>query len=127
MEIFIRQGGAQVPKVILDKEKNRFEISGHSLPEDVFSFYNPILEWLDNYMKSPNENTEFVLKMSYFNTASSKMIYEILNRLSILYENGHNVRVKWYYADDDEDMEEAGKEYAEMVDIPFDFIPYPAD
>jgi hypothetical protein len=126
MEIIFREGGSQVPRVILDKENNKFEISGHSLPEDVATFYQPILNWLDEYVKTPNEKTEVILKMIYFNTASSKMLYEIMSRLSMLKEQGHSVMIKWYYAEDDEDMEEAGREYAEMVEIPFEFISYPA-
>jgi hypothetical protein len=127
MEIIFREGNAQRPRVILDKENNKFEISGHSLPEDAISFYSPILSWLDEYSKTPNENTEFTLKMIYYNTASSKVIYEIFARLSLLNEQGHNIKVKWYYAEDDEDMEEAGHEFAGMVDLPFEFIPYPPE
>ncbi|UCG26855.1 MAG: SiaC family regulatory phosphoprotein, partial [Bacteroidales bacterium] len=37
------------PKVVLDPEKNTFEISGESRPKDVPAFYKPILEWLDDF------------------------------------------------------------------------------
>jgi hypothetical protein len=33
--------------------------------------------------------------------------------------------VKWHYPEDDEDMAEAGNEYADIVDLPFEQIPYP--
>lgn len=127
MEIIFHEGEKQLPRVILDKENNKFEISGHSLPEDVYEFYSPIIKWLDEYIESPNEKTEVTMKMVYFNTASSKMLYEILSKLTILYEKGHKIKILWYYADDDEEMEEAGKEFEEMVEIPFEFISYPAD
>ena len=45
-------------------------------------------------------------------------------KLEEISEAGHEVLVKWYYPDDDEDMEEAGKEYAEIVGIPFEQVPY---
>jgi len=37
------------PKVLLDTEKNKFEIAGESRPEDAGKFYGPILDWLDKY------------------------------------------------------------------------------
>lgn len=127
MEIIFHEGESNLPRVILDKEKNKFEISGRSLPEDVHAFYSPIIKWLEEYIQSPNENTEVIVKMVYFNTASSKMIYEIFEKLATLYKRGNKVKIYWYYADDDEEMEEAGKEYEDMVEMPFEFISYPAD
>ncbi|MFC2137468.1 DUF1987 domain-containing protein [Bacteroidota bacterium] len=127
MEIIFNESKAQLPKVVLDKENNKFEISGQSIPEDVISFYTPILEWLDKYSESPNENTQVALKMVYYNTASSKMIFEIIKRLDDMYINNHASRVLWYYAEDDEDMEEAGKKFEEMFTVPFEFIGYDPD
>ena len=124
MEVLFFEGESHLPRVLLDKENNKFEISGHSLPEDVHAFYMPVIQWLDEYIQSPNENTEVVMKMVYFNTASSKMLYEIMEKLEELNNNGHDVKIIWHYAEDDEEMEEAGKEYEEMVDVPFEFISY---
>ena len=45
-------------------------------------------------------------------------------KLEELHENGNDVLIKWYYPDDDEDMQEAGEEYAEIVDVPFEQISY---
>jgi hypothetical protein len=112
------------PKVILDADNEIFEISGMSMPEDVNMFYEPVLNWLEEYMKNPNKETEFIFKLTYFNTASSKLILDILYKLEEIFENGYSVRVSWYYAEDDEDMKESGEEYAELVEIPFDLISY---
>jgi hypothetical protein len=34
------------------------------------------------------------------------------------------VLVRWYFPDEDEDMQEAGEEYADMVDVPFEMVSY---
>ncbi|MBC7124936.1 MAG: DUF1987 family protein, partial [Bacteroidales bacterium] len=39
-------------------------------------------------------------------------------------EGSHDVLVRWYYPEDDEDMQEAGEEYADIVDVPFEQIGY---
>ncbi len=110
------------PMIVFDPENNIFEISGRSLPEDASLFYEPILDWLKEYAKSPNELTELHIKMNYFNTASSKLLLDILMIIEEMVENGHNCTIKWFYTEDDEDMEEAGEEYSELVDIPFELI-----
>ncbi len=120
MEILNLEGTEDTPKILLDKNNGIFEISGRSLPEDSTEFYNPILEWLDNYSKAPNANTDFDFKLEYFNTASSKLILDVLSKL----EEIPGIKVNWYFHEDDEDMEEAGEEFSELVDIEFEFKTY---
>ena len=124
MEKIIREETDETPKVILDVESGVFEFSGKSLPEDVTQFFNPILDWFDNYSLSPNSETKVAFKMDYFNTASSKLILDILMKLEEINEAHGGVMVHWYFLEDDEDMEEAGEEYADIVEVPFKNISY---
>lgn len=124
MEPIKIMGTDDTPKVILDPDSELFEISGRSLPEDVSTFYEPILKWLEEYKESPAGKTVFAFKLQYFNTASSKAILDVLMKLESISEAGNEVQIKWYYPEDDEDMEEAGEEYADIVDIPFEQISY---
>jgi len=112
------------PGVRLDAASEIFELSGRSLPEDVIKFYKPILDWLDEYAQSPNAQTVFDFKLSYFNTASSKIILDVLMKLEGMYDAGKNITIKWHFPSDDEDMEEAGKEYAEIVSVPIELVEY---
>ena len=127
MEVIKIVGTDDTPSVTLDVANEIFEISGRSLPEDVASFYEPILEWLDGYSEEAIEKTVFNFKLVYFNTASSKMLLDILLKLEEMYESGKEVLIKWHFPDDDEDMEEAGEEYADIVEVPFEQIGYSMD
>ncbi|MFQ3579957.1 MAG: DUF1987 domain-containing protein [Bacteroidales bacterium] len=124
MEPIKLQGTDDTPSVILDKANGIFEFSGRSLPEDVNAFYEPILEWLSEYSESPNEQTVVNFKLVYFNTASSKLILDILMKFEEINEKGSDVLIRWFYPEDDEDMQEAGEEYADIVEIPFEQISY---
>ena len=124
MEVINIAGTDDTPNVILDKDNAKFEISGRSLPEDVNMFYEPILEWIDAYAEAPVEKTEFHFKLEYFNTASSKVILDILLKFEEIVESGNDVVIKWHYHEEEEDMLEAGEEYADIVEIPFDYISY---
>lgn len=105
------------PEVTLDQKHERFELAGRSLPEDSVEFYNPVLSWLRTYGQSPNASTNFHIKLEYFNTASSKLILDLLYVLKEI----KGIQVTWHYYEDDEAIDEAGHEFAEQVDIPFVF------
>ena len=120
MEILNLEGTEDTPKIILNKKNGIFEISGRSLPEDSAEFYRPVLEWIEAYSAEPNPSTDFTLKLEYFNTASSKLILDVLSAL----EDIKGTKIMWYFHEDDEDMEEAGEEFSELVEIPFEFKTY---
>jgi len=123
MEQIKIQSTADTPFVFLNKFENTFEISGNSMPEDVRHFYNPIISWLDQYKADPNPLTSFGFNLNYFNSASSKVVLEILEKLKAIQEKGFKVEVIWYYAEDDTDIFDSGKEFEQMVKIPFKFEP----
>ena len=122
MEPLIFEGKEDTPKIILNSETNLFQISGRSLPEDAASFYAPVLRWLDDFsaLKTNNPNVNFEVRLEYFNTASSKLLLDIFTKLENLIQSGKKVVIEWYYSEDDEDMLEAGEEYSELIDVPFE-------
>jgi hypothetical protein len=124
MEIIRIKATEDTPTVILDSTEKIYEISGRSLPEDVVAFYQPVLQWLSELEKNPINDFELSIKLEYFNTASSKLILDILLKLEEIYLNGTPLKVKWFYLSSDTDMKEAGEEYSEIVGLPFVITEY---
>lgn len=109
------------PEVVLSDKEGTFKISGRSLPEDAFWFYNPIVEWLSGYSKTPLSNTEFHFKLEYFNTASAKQIFKIANILSNI-SKSNPVKIKWHYDEGDRDMQASGERFSKLCGMPFELI-----
>lgn len=122
-----RQATEDTPAVVLDPEKGIFLLSGRSLPENVNDFYEPILQWFDAYSKNPLKKTVVNVRLEYFCTASSKLLYDLLIKLDDLYAKGYDVTIKWHYPHNDEEIYRSGKEFAEMLDVPFVFNAYDED
>jgi len=99
------EGTKTTPSVILDPNPNNpiFEISGMSISDDLFNFYNPIYIWLEEYFKNPLPKTIFDFKLEFFNTASSKYLLDILIKLEDMKDERHKVKIRWHYPDDDDD------------------------
>jgi len=112
------------PEVNLDPQQNKFEISGKSLPENAMMFYDPIIGWLEDYAKNPNEITIFNLKLNYFNSSSARKIVELLSILEKIKEDGNDVRIFWHYKSHDDIMRERGEELKMVLDIPFELKSY---
>jgi len=122
MNTFKRQKTSHHPEVILDAESGVFEINGRSLPEQVLKLYDPILEWIEEYTLVPHEQTILKINLDYVNSSSTKYLLEILKKLNVYFNEGNKVLVKWYFDEYDEDCEESGEEYAELLDLEFELI-----
>ncbi len=112
------------PKVVLDKQNNYFEISGRSIQENVFEFYDPIYNWLIKYSKNPNKKTKFILDFDYINSASTKQLIKILIALEKISQSDDDIIVIWKYEKDDELMEEKGDEIFSILNLPYVLLPY---
>jgi len=112
------------PEVIFDGDNGELFMAGISFPENVERFYTPIMMWLEEYSQNPLDKTNVLFKFEYFNTSSSKKIYDILMLLDIIRKKGKEINIKWLYSDDDEDIRSAGIRYSNMIDIPFEYESY---
>jgi hypothetical protein len=112
------------PYVCLNKDSNIFEITGKSKPTNVFEFYDPILNWLDQYMESPNPKTVLSIKLEYLNSASAKVINYLIKKLERAIKKGKEANVLWHYSIHEPDMKELGENYSYMYNIPFEFKSY---
>jgi hypothetical protein len=117
---FKSEGTLNTPAISLNAESQVLTFSGRSLPENAPQFYSPVFDWCNSFLVGCNKNlpTIFEFKLEYFNTSSSKLIYELLKLLSQL----PNLEVHWYYEPDDEDLIEAGEEFSELISAKFKFI-----
>jgi len=112
----------KTPKVYMAPQEGLFEISGRSIPEDSVGFYKQVMDWLDEYSKSPAGKTPFKFELEYFNTSSSKNILEVLKKLESIFQAGNDVTITWYYDEDDEDMEETGEDYKALLSVPVELV-----
>lgn len=118
------------PEISLDIESKKFSFKGVSRPEDVFKYYQPAINWLkeleqnimmhsDAKYNIPQIDVDFHL--TYFNSASSKMLLQILECIKKIQDIGIQVNIDWYYDENDEQMFDDGNDLSESIGIPFNF------
>jgi hypothetical protein len=112
----------QTPKVEFNAADNTITFMGRIMCEDASDFFEPINNWLQEYEIEAPEKTWLNLNLEYINTSSSKCLLNMLKRFEQMKSKGKGVEVNWIYEQDDEDMEEAGKDFHQMLDMPFNFV-----
>jgi len=100
------------PKIRMDAENGMIEIVGKSYPENTFEFYNPVMEWIEEYFQNPQEKTTINMEIIYFNSSSSKLFFDFFD---ILEENQEKsqIIINWIYDQENESAKEAGEEFQE--------------
>ena len=122
MENITLEGSAKTPTITFLANEGKLELKGRSIPENSVEFYKPLNEWIDAYGVAPQSETVVDIKLEYFNTSSSKCILDLFKKLEGINGKGTDVKVNWYFEEDDEDMEEAGQDYQAIISLPFKII-----
>lgn len=95
-----------------------FNIKGVSVPTDPKSFYLPIIDWLDAFLKVQDKNSYFLINvdLGYFSPSSLLQLIKIFRKL----EAFHNASINWYY--EDSDLKEAGEELCDILKMHINLI-----
>jgi hypothetical protein len=110
------------PAVDFSASSGLCTLEGESFLEETSNFYAPLLEWITEYVTTGKPIT-FEIKLTYFNTSTSKWILNILHTLKAYIDKGGEVKVNWYFFKDDIDMAEEIEDYIIDAGIDINKIP----
>jgi len=110
------------PMVNFDPGQGIIEMKGNSNPANSLRFYSQVMLGLDEYISKENKGLTANLYFGYFNTSSSKCLYDILKKFTAIQRNGREVTINWYYKEHDPDMREVGQDFSDILNLKFNFI-----
>lgn len=117
------EGDFKNPSVLFDGNEGNLRIEGKSIPERTGEFYQPLLDWLDEYFAEDHPVTTLNLNLEYCNSSSTRYILNILEKVEAYFKKGNKVVVNWHYEEDDEDMRDLGQSYQESLELDIELIP----
>ncbi len=112
------------PGVTFSPVEGVMKLDGRSIPENPGDFFDPIIEWLDDYFNEPASLTRFDMNLEYVNSGSSKYLLGIFRIIKKKHDEGRMCIINWYYEEDDEAIFSLGEHYKNTVKIPFNLIEY---
>ncbi|MDF1574105.1 MAG: DUF1987 domain-containing protein [Bacteroidales bacterium] len=101
-----------------------FKLSGNSILSDPRKFFQPIVEWVEDYIKNPVDKTTVDLKLEYVDTASVQSVFDIMRMFKPLQDLDKEVSVNFYFEFDDPELLELGEIMEGRLGIKFNFIEY---
>jgi len=110
------------PLISFDPEEGLLEMKGRSSPENSIQFYQAIIDSLEDYAKISENGLIANFAFEYFNTSSSKCLFDVFKKLAKIQAKGVNLVINWFYEEGDEDMMEAGEDYSDLLDLDFNFL-----
>jgi hypothetical protein len=75
------QDSPYYPEVNFDAVTGVCEIKGESYMEEAYKFYTPLLNWLREYTLTEGNAVNFNVKLTYFNTNSSRLLLDLFDIL----------------------------------------------
>jgi hypothetical protein len=109
------------PEIIMNPE-GIIKIRGRSIHENVAEFFQPVSDWITEYIENPAEVTSVDLNLEYFNSASAKIFISLLQKVTYVQLKHKKFSINWYYEEGDEDILERGEYFSSVLDVPFNFI-----
>ncbi len=113
-----------IPTVDFNSETGNCILEGESFLEDTIEFYDPLIQWLEEFTTEVKNPLTFEIKLTYFNTSTSRSILDLLNIIKDYEEDGGEVLINWYYDEDDIDMEEDIEDYMLDTGLEIEMIPF---
>ena len=99
------------PEVEFDVTSGVCELAGESYMEEAYKFYTPLLSWLKEYSQSEGNAITLNVKLTYFNTNSSRLLLDMFDILKKAKDEGREVVINWYYEEDDPDVQEEVEDF----------------
>lgn len=106
----------KTPQVDFSFATGNLILHGKSIMENATKFYEPLIKWINEYIKDPRPTTNLRLNLAYFNTASSIWIAKIVKILSKINNPDYLLFIHLYF--DLEDYDEMGTEDLKDALIP---------
>lgn len=111
------------PEIDFNTDLCEFSIEGLSILTNVQSFYQPVIDWLEEYSKDPPPSLLVRFNLIYYNLASAKRFMFLVYVLSNMKRKGCDLLVEWKFFKDDDFMKEFGEDLSQHFDIPFALVP----
>ncbi len=103
------------------KTDGHLSITGVSIPENVNSFYQPALDWIEKLSLDCPPKLVVSFDFEYLNTSSTSLVLRLLKKIVSLPINKIDLHVIWKHDSDDDDMKEQGVILQNLIDHPFNF------
>lgn len=99
------------PEVDFRFDTHQLHLRGESYPENAAAFYGEVIAQLKAYLAAQTaRHIDVHIALAYFNSSSTKMLFNLIAALDDAVEAGNQVVLHWYHDAEDDTILEFGQE-----------------
>jgi hypothetical protein len=111
-----------LPYFSLDEINGIIELKGRSIAVEADEHFEPILDYLQNFLMYNPMDMTITIQLEFFNTKTSRILLNMFKMVKkSVDENDCKLTVNWHY-DNDEDSKDAGQDYQNILGVAFNFV-----
>ena len=111
------------PYVLIDEAEGYIRFKGECYSENTIEFFKKTTDWLTRYLASDFKSLIFDVELEYFNSSSSKLLYNMLKSMDTRASHGKPVTVNWYAVEGNDMIIEQGEDFKdELTNLQFNII-----
>lgn len=122
MDLLFLKASKYTPEVRLNVRERTLSFRGRSSPENALQFYDRVYAAIDKYFNAGGKALKVKFVFEYFNTSSSKCIFEIFRKLQSHQAKGKLIKIDWIYEEGDDDMMETGEDFADIIGVKVNYV-----
>lgn len=108
----------KTPAITFDPSTQVLRIIGKSYPEDLYAFWQPVIDRVNALMATQDEIFSLDFELTYHNSGSARVIINFIKEAErIAQTNGKHISVIWRYDPEDEQSKEQGEDYQDLCSL----------
>ena len=91
------EGTTKTPQIDFNNLTGELIMSGRSIPENAARIYEPLVFWINEYIKTPKNTTNFRLNLEYFNTSTTIWLAKMIRTLGKIHKEDSVLYIHLYF------------------------------
>jgi hypothetical protein len=107
------------PAIDANWESGIVRMQGDSYPENSFELFQPLIDWVAQYLRDAGRPLLLDLELLYLNTSSIRAMMDLFDMLEAAHAEGKPVQARWSYETSNERVGQLADEFKEDCTFPF--------
>ncbi len=108
----------KTPLVDFNYMSGELILAGRSIPINAPRIFEPLIDWINEYIKNPRQTTNLRLNLEYFNTASSIWLAKIVKSLASISKPECVLILHVYFSIEDfDDIDDIKDDLSPIIDV----------
>ena len=103
------------PYVLIDEAAEYIRFKGECYSENTIEFFKKTTDWLTTFLTTDFGLLVFDCELVYFNSSSSKLLYNMLKAMDKRASHGKKITVNWYVESGNDIILEYGEDFKDEL------------